>query len=83
MGCRHPTGELASATGLAPLHRQIQVPKYHPYWRCRARPLKQFGGVQKELARRFDSDKSVFSLSRVMRLPGFAHRKGEPFMTRA
>ena len=41
--------------------------------------LDQFGAVQKAIAARFNGDKSVHDLPRVMRLPGFIHRKGEPF----
>lgn len=56
--------------------------RWHCYWRVDDCPLDQFKRVQLALARRFNSDKSVHDLPRVMRLPGFMHRKGEPFQSR-
>lgn len=44
--------------------------------------LAQFGPAQKALAEKFGGDPSVHDLPRVMRLPGFLHRKGEPFCSR-
>lgn len=55
--------------------------RWHAYWFC-ALPLDRFKGVQKSIAGMFDSDATVCDLSRVMRLPGFLHQKGEPFQTR-
>ena len=55
--------------------------RYHAYWRVDDCPLDQFERVQRALARRFDGDPSVHDLPRVMRLPGFLHRKGAPFLT--
>jgi hypothetical protein len=45
-------------------------------------PLDQLRGLQKALAERFDGDKSVHDLPRVLRMPGFVHRKSTPFLTR-
>jgi Protein of unknown function (DUF3987)/RepB DNA-primase N-terminal domain len=42
---------------------------------------EQFAELQKALAARFGGDPSVHDLPRVMRLPGFFHRKGAPFLT--
>jgi Family of unknown function (DUF5906)/RepB DNA-primase from phage plasmid len=55
---------------------------FHAYW-CVANgmPLDEFEPLQKALAARFDGD-DVHDLSRVMRLPGFVHYKGEPFVSR-
>src|SRR5512144_2779908 len=33
------------------------------------------------LAKRYNGDPKVIDLPRVMRVPGFFHRKGEPFLT--
>jgi putative DNA primase/helicase len=52
----------------------------HPYWLVDDLPLAQFEGVQRRIADRFGTDPSVTDLPRVLRLPGFYHRKGEPFM---
>lgn len=54
--------------------------KWHVFWRVADMPLDQFGPVQEALAAKFNSDASVHDLSRVMRLPGFEHRKGAPFL---
>lgn len=56
--------------------------KWHAYWRLIDCPLEKFPSVQSALAERFGSDPAVKDLPRVMRLPGFYHHKGDPFMTR-
>lgn len=55
---------------------------WHAYWLTDGLPLAQFEGVQRRIADRFGTDSSVTDLPRVLRLPGFYHRKGEPFMVR-
>jgi len=54
----------------------------HPYWLTDGLPLAQFEGVQRQIADTYGTDSSVTDLPRVLRLPGFYHRKGEPFMVR-
>ncbi len=56
--------------------------RYHAYWLITDCPLGQFGPLQKRLAARFNGDKSVNDLPRVMRVPGFLHQKGQPLLTR-
>jgi RepB DNA-primase N-terminal domain len=56
--------------------------KYHTYWRAADVPLEEFTPTQKVIAKRYGSDPQVNDLPRVMRLPGFIHRKGEPFLSR-
>lgn len=56
--------------------------KYHAYWLVRNCPLAAFREAQKAIARRFGSDPKVHDLPRVLRVPGFQHRKGEPFQVR-
>lgn len=60
--------------------------KHHAYWfldtEAGAFPLEDFTPAQKALAAAFGSDPAIHDLSRVMRLPGFIHQKGEPFQTR-
>jgi hypothetical protein len=56
--------------------------RWHAYWIVEGLPLDQFASVQKALIRRFAADPSVHDSARVMRLAGFAHQKGEPFLTR-
>lgn len=56
--------------------------RFHAYWLCDGLPLAQFADVQRSIAARFGSDPSVIDLPRVMRLPGFIHAKGSPFLSR-
>jgi len=53
--------------------------KLHAYWLLRGgEPLDKFTAAQKALAGYFGSDPGVCDLPRVMRLPGFMHRKLGP-----
>lgn len=56
--------------------------KYHVYWMVDGLPIDQFTAVQRGIAGMLGSDPSVSDLSRVMRLPGFIHHKGEPFQVK-
>ena len=57
--------------------------KWHGYWRVDDCPLDKFKERQHALADRFNGDRSVCDLPRVMRLPGFWHHKTAiPFQTR-
>jgi hypothetical protein len=53
---------------------------WHPYWLVAGMALKDFKAVQKALIKRFKSDPNIHDLPRVMRLPGFIHRKDDPFL---
>lgn len=70
----------------APLEAHIVVEsspgRYHAYWLVNDVPLDMFEGVQQMLIRQFNGDHSVCDLPRLMRLPGFIHRKGIPFQSR-
>ena len=55
--------------------------RWHAYWRVDKLPLDGFTPLQKAIAARYNGDK-VHDLPRVMRLPGFIHGKGEPFLSR-
>ena len=56
--------------------------RWHAYWIAEGLTLDQFEGVQKALVARFKGDSACVDCSRVMRLPGFYHQKGAPFLTR-
>ncbi|HNC03544.1 MAG TPA: DUF3987 domain-containing protein, partial [Agitococcus sp.] len=56
--------------------------KWHCYWLVNNCELEQFKPLQQALAAKFDGDKQVCDLPRVMRLAGFSHNKGESFITR-
>lgn len=52
--------------------------KLHAYWLADGLALEQFKSLQQRIAASWGSDPAVCDLPRVMRLPGFDHRKGEP-----
>lgn len=56
--------------------------KFHAYWFTDALELEEFKPLQQQIARHWGSDPAVCDLPRVMRLPGFLHRKGEPQLVR-
>jgi RepB DNA-primase from phage plasmid len=57
--------------------------RYHAYWLVDSTVTPtDFGGLQKRLAKLLGGDPAVHDLPRVLRLPGFLHRKGRPFRTR-
>lgn len=59
--------------------------KYHAYWVLAASgsiAVGDFHRWQRQLAKTYGSDPKIIDTSRVMRLPGFIHQKGEPFLTR-
>lgn len=49
--------------------------RWHGYWLTNDCPLEDFSPRQKQIATKFNGDKSVSDLPRVMRLPGFWHQK--------
>jgi uncharacterized protein DUF5906/DNA primase RepB-like protein len=58
--------------------------RFQGYWSCTGRmPFKAFEPLQKALADRFNGDPAVSDLPRVMRVPGFIHRKenDKPFLS--
>ena len=56
--------------------------KWHAYWLVNNCELEKFKPLQQALADKFDGDKAVCDLPRVMRLAGFSHNKAESFITR-
>jgi len=56
--------------------------KYHAYWWVESGfPMDQFESTQKAIAAKFNGDKAVCDLPRVMRIPGFFHQKKESFLS--
>jgi predicted P-loop ATPase len=59
--------------------------KFHPYWVLSTPEQlskEDFKEYQQHLIKKYSgSDDCVHDLARVMRLPGFFHTKGEPFLT--
>jgi hypothetical protein len=73
---------LAEGEPKAHIITETSPAKYHVVWLAADVPLTEFTPTQKVIAERYDSDPQVNDLPRVMRLPGFIHRKGEPFRSR-
>jgi hypothetical protein len=65
----------------APPHiiTQTSPGRWHIYWRVKDCPLEQFTSIQKLLIKHYKGDPAIHDLPRVMRIPGFIHRKAEPF----
>ncbi len=57
------------------------VEKLQAYWRVSGCPVAEFTRAQLTLISRIDTDAAVQDASRVMRVPGFWHQKGEPRQT--
>ena len=55
--------------------------RWHAYWLVNNCELEQFKQLQQALAAKFNGDKAVNDLPRVMRLAGFSHNKAESFIT--
>lgn len=51
----------------------------HTYWLMRDAKVESFRRVQKRLIAQFSGDRTIINESRVLRLPGFNHCKGEPY----
>lgn len=56
--------------------------KWHAYWITEDCPLDEFKPRQQALLKRFEADSTAIDLCRVLRLPGYWHRKNVPFRTR-
>ena len=57
--------------------------RFHYYWLLhRGERLEDFTPAHEVLISALNTDRSIKDLSRVMRLPGFIHRKSKPFMSR-
>lgn len=52
----------------------------HTYWLMKDAKVSDFRRVQKRLIAQFTGDRSCINESRVFRLPGFYHCKGDPVM---
>ena len=55
--------------------------KYHYYWLTTTDDVEQWGCVMNGIANNYDVDGNAKDLVRVLRIPGFQHRKHEPIDT--
>ena len=56
--------------------------KYHRYWFGDGLTVDEHRGIMEHMDFLYDSDPNAKDVSRVLRLPGFYHMKGNPFQTR-
>jgi putative DNA primase/helicase len=56
--------------------------RYHCYWLVDDCPVNQFKFIMLALAHKFNCDTTIVNLCVVMRIPGFLHQKGEPFLSK-
>ncbi len=77
-----PLGPITEASLEPHIIVESSPDRFHAYWLVKDCELEQFTPLQAALAAKFDGDIKVKDLPRVMRLPGFLHRKGEPFQTK-
>ncbi|MDY4785106.1 phage/plasmid primase, P4 family [Pygmaiobacter massiliensis] len=78
-----PVEEQMARIGAFPLPPSIIVrtkKSLHTYWLVKGAEVPRFRTVQRALIAQFDGDRACINESRVLRLPGFNHCKGEPFM---
>lgn len=60
---------------------QTSPGKFHLYWLVEPYTGNEFYTIQqRKLRQLYDGDKSVIDASRVLRVPGFYHRKAEPYL---
>jgi hypothetical protein len=52
--------------------------KWHVYWLCEGLTVEQHRGVEEHIALAYGSDRNAVDAMRVLRLPGFWHRKAAP-----
>ena len=76
-----PLGPVETAPVPPDITIESSPKRYHAFWIAPGCTLDEFAQRQKQLAIKFGSDPSVHDLPRVMRLPGFFHQKGDPFLT--
>lgn len=58
--------------------------KYHLYWKVEPYVGNDFFTViQRKIAQFYDGDKTIIDATRVLRVPGFMHRKGDPVLVTA
>jgi hypothetical protein len=56
--------------------------KWHVYWLCEGLTQEQHQGVLEHIVQAHGADPNATGVLRVLRLPGFYHRKAAPYMVR-
>lgn len=74
-----PLGPVQNAANEPHILVESSPGHYHAYWRVNDCSVDQCEPALKHLIEKFDADKSCCDRSRVLRLPGFYHRKSDPY----
>jgi hypothetical protein len=56
--------------------------KFQRLWLAAGLSKEEHAGLMRTMVARYGSDKNAADISRVLRLPGFTHNKGEPYLVR-
>jgi hypothetical protein len=76
-------GYMRACASPCPPHAAVETSpnKYHLYWLTEPYVGNEaYSLIQRKLAQLYDGDKSIVDATRVMRMPGFYHCKGEPHL---
>ena len=57
--------------------------KFQYFWLTTTDNFREWDGVQNTIVEQFAGDKNAKDRVRILRIPGFNHNKGEPFMVKA
>jgi len=77
-----PKNEQASLIERSPVCPSLVVESknsYHVYFLAEDGTIENFERIQRSLIKYFNSDRAIKDSTRVMRLPGYNHMKGDPF----
>lgn len=75
-----PLGPVQNAATPPHITVQSSPGRFHAYWRVSDCNVEQCEPALKQLIGKFDADPSCCDRSRVLRLPGFYHRKADPYL---
>lgn len=75
-----PLEPLLQATTRPHITVETSPGRFHAYWRVNDCDLVQCEPALKQLISRYKADPACSDMSRVLRLPGFFHRKAKPYL---
>lgn len=75
--------KLAHVVGLLTPHAVVESSpgKFHVYWKVSDCSLEEFDALLDAITKALGGDPGAKGLNRVLRLPGYMHLKGEPFVS--
>ena len=75
-----PLGPVQNAANEPHIVVESSPGRYHAYWRVNDCAVDQCEPALKQLIEKFNADRSCCDRSRVLRVPGFYHRKSTPYL---